>query len=300
MGLLTHGSKSALSLVLPSHNYLFHSSTFPLLHSTHPTFAAMLIDTHTHLFVDAFDEDREAMIQRAKEAGVEAALLPNIDSDSIKDMHDLAAAEPGWALPMLGLHPCSVKGDYKEVLERMDGLFRQRKYYGVGETGLDYYWDKTFVDQQKASLQQHIDWAKEFGLPIVLHTRDSFDDTYKLIRANNDERLTGVFHCFTGTSEDAQKVIELGGFYMGLGGVLTFKNSGLDKSVADIPIDYLVLETDSPYLAPVPHRGKRNETSYVHLVAEKLAAVKELPFAEVARITTENARKLFPLEGIGQ
>ncbi len=257
------------------------------------TFASMLVDTHTHLYVDAFDDDRTAMLQRAFEAGVERLYLPNIDEASIEDMHQLATAHPGAVFPMMGLHPCSVKDDFEQVLDRMASYLEKGGYAGIGETGLDYYWDMTYQTQQQASLVRHIAWAKQYRLPIILHTRDAFADTFALIEKHYDEQLTGIFHCFSGTLEEARQVLALDGFYLGIGGVLTFKNSGLDKVVAELPLDRLVLESDSPYLTPAPHRGKRNESSYLRLVAEKLAVVKGVSVKEIEAITTANADKVF-------
>lgn len=255
----------------------------------------MLIDTHTHLYAAAFDEDRPAMMARAFAADVAVLMLPNIDLSSIAGMHQMVADYPGKVFPMMGLHPCSVKDDYEAVLHQMEEKLRTGAYRGIGETGLDYYWDTTHKAAQQASLVKHIDWAVHHRLPIILHTRDAFADTYALISEHNTSRLTGIFHCFTGSVEEAEKVLSLDGFYLGIGGVLTFKNSGLDKVVASLPLDRMVLETDSPYLAPVPYRGKRNESSYLRLIAEKLAQVKGVSYDEVAEITTINARKVFGL-----
>lgn len=257
------------------------------------TFAAMLVDTHTHLYADAFDEDRHEMVQRAFAAGVERMYLPNIDVSSIEGMHALAEAYPGKMFPTMGLHPSSVKDDFSTLLDRMEDDLNNGTFYGIGETGLDYYWDMTYQAQQKESLVRHIAWAKQWKLPIILHTRDAFDDTFELIAKHYDENLTGIFHCFSGTVEEAKQVLSLEGFYLGIGGVLTFKNSGLDAVVAELPLDRLVLETDSPYLTPAPHRGKRNESSYLRLVAEKLAAVKGIEVEEVEKITTANADRVF-------
>lgn len=256
-----------------------------------------LIDTHSHLYADAFSEDMQEVISRMQDNHVDTCMLPNIDMDSIDAMHKLALADPGLFYPMMGLHPCSVKEDYRTVLDKMEENINNKRinYIGIGETGLDYYWDITFKNQQKASLEIHIEWAKRFDLPIILHCRDSFDDVYSLIAKNNDEKLTGVFHCFTGTIDDALKVKELGGFYLGIGGVLTFKNSGLDKTVMELDINDMVLETDSPYLAPVPFRGKRNESSYLDRIANKLAEIKSLSIKEIADITSANAEKLFSM-----
>ncbi|MBX2845723.1 MAG: TatD family hydrolase [Saprospiraceae bacterium] len=258
-----------------------------------------LIDTHTHLFAEQFDEDRAEVVRAAIGQGVEKLFLPNIDSTTSAAMDALAEAFPEHCYPMMGIHPSSIKSNYKEELAHAErALFAEgANYYGVGETGLDYYWDTTFVAEQKESLAQHAAWAKTLDLPIILHTRDSFDDNYAIMRNAQDGRLKGIFHCFGGSLEEAKKVMDLG-FLMGIGGVVTFKNSGqqLRDVLKEVPLESLVLETDSPYLAPHPNRGQRNESSWITLVVQKLAEVKELDVAEVARVTTENAMNLFGLE----
>jgi TatD DNase family protein len=255
----------------------------------------MLIDSHTHLYSDQFDEDRDNVIQSAINNGVEKLLLPNIDLESIEGMHQLVKDYPNVCYPMMGLHPCSVGTDYKEVLSKMKSLLDANKYIAVGEIGMDLYWDKTFINQQADALKIQIEWAKEMNLPIVIHVRDAFDEIFEVIDAINDDSLTGVFHCFTGDLNQANKVLNYGGFKLGLGGVLTFKNSGLDKVVSEIEMKHLVLETDSPYLAPTPHRGKRNESNYVNLVADKLSDIKSISVDEVAKITSQNAIEIFKL-----
>ncbi len=252
----------------------------------------VLVDTHAHIYLKQFDEDLEAMLERSKGLGIEKIFMPNIDLETIDSMLEVEKKFPEMCLPMLGLHPCDVKDDFEKILDEMRSGFNQHKYYGVGETGLDYHWDMTFVEQQKLSLAQHVHWANELELPLILHTRKSFDDTYEVVKKHMSENLTGIFHCFGGSVEEAQKVFDLG-FYIGIGGVLTFKKSGLDNVMAELPLDRVVLETDSPYLAPTPYRGKRNESSYVRLIAEKLAEVKGISLDEVAEITTANAYELF-------
>ena len=256
-----------------------------------------LIDTHAHVYDHQFRADLDEMIMRAKDAGVGKILMPNVDSASLSDMHAVATRFPQFCLPMLGLHPCSVNESYLQELKLVEqNLFSGKEnYVAVGEIGLDFYWDKTFIPQQKEALTQQVKWAKELRLPVVLHSRDSFHDVIELLKPLKDVNLKGVFHCFTGTVEEAEQAIALE-FFLGIGGVVTFKNSGLDKTIEKIDLKHLILETDAPYLAPAPHRGKRNESSYVKLVAEKIAQVKNLPFDEVSRITTENAKKLFNLE----
>ncbi len=261
------------------------------------TFAFMrFIDTHTHLFSDQFNEDIDATIQRADDSDISKLFLPNIDKDSIKPMMKLAQAYPDVCYPMMGLHPCSVDSNFKTVLADMKQLFLKHSFYAVGETGLDLHWDKTTLDLQIEALKEQIAWAKEFKLPIVIHARESYDELFQVFDELNDNSLTGVFHCFTGTLEQAEHIISYEGFKLGLGGVLTFKNSGLAETVSLIDIKHLVLETDSPYLAPTPHRGKRNESAYLYYVASKLAEVKNLTMEEVAEITSNNALELFKMK----
>ena len=255
----------------------------------------MLIDTHTHLYSDQFDEDRNSVIQTAIDSGVEKLLLPNIDLESIDGMHELVKDFPNVCYPMMGLHPCSVEANYKDVLSKMKSLLNSNKYIAVGEIGMDLYWDKTFINEQADALKIQIEWAKEMSLPIVIHVRDAFDEIFEVIDPLNDDSLTGIFHCFTGDLNQANKILGYGGFKLGLGGVLTFKNSGLDKVVSEIDMKHLVLETDSPYLAPAPHRGKRNESNYVNLVADKLSDIKSISVDEVAKITSKNAVEIFKL-----
>jgi TatD DNase family protein len=254
-----------------------------------------LIDTHTHLYSDAFADDRTEMVDRAIRSGVNTLLLPNIDIDSIESMHELCRAYPEICLPMMGLHPGSVKEDWEQQLEIIHKWLFSEKYIAVGEIGMDLYWDKTFQKEQEEVFRRQIQWAKELKLPIVIHARDAFDEIFHVVDELHDNDLSGVFHCFTGSLEEAMKIKDYGTFKIGLGGVLTFKKSGLDEVVKDIPMELLVLETDSPYLAPAPHRGKRNESSYLNLVADKLAEVKMMRVEEIAAVTTKNARELFNL-----
>jgi TatD DNase family protein len=252
-----------------------------------------LIDTHSHLYQPAFDEDREQMVQRALEAGVQKILLPNIDIESISRMHALEAAFPNHCYAMMGLHPCDVKGDFEQVLKQMHEQLGQRKYVAIGETGIDLYWDRSTFDLQCAAFEIQLQWAKKYQLPIVIHARDSIDELIGILDRHNDQSLTGVFHCFTGSKTQAEHIIAYGGFYLGIGGVLTYPKAGLSEVVAELPMDRLILETDAPYLPPVPYRGKRNESSYVRYVAEHLAKIKNITFEEVAQTTTQNALKLF-------
>jgi TatD DNase family protein len=253
----------------------------------------ILTDTHSHLYSDQFDADFKEVLERCEEQHIQRIFLPNIDLQSIPRMHQLQEDHPQLFFPMMGLHPCSVEENYMEVLNTMETMLREGKYCAVGEIGIDLYWDKTTLSIQQGAFRRQVGWAKELGLPIVIHARDSFDELFELLDELNDDRLTGIFHCFTGTVEQAQRVLAYGGFMLGIGGVVTFKNSGLDKVVAQLPLECLVLETDSPYLAPHPYRGKRNETSYLQLVAQKIADIHETSIEKVADITTANSKKVF-------
>ena len=253
-----------------------------------------LIDTHAHIYASDFKTDQPETIRRAQEEGVTKIMMPNIDHTSIDYMLEAEANYPDLCLPMMGLHPCSVKKDFQKELYRIEDWLNKRRFIGIGETGIDLYWDKSFLAQQQEALQIQTEWAIKFRLPLILHTRDSFSETYEIIARNQHENLTGIFHCFSGTAEEAKKAIDLN-FYLGIGGVVTFKNGGLDKVLPEIPLEKIVLETDCPYLAPVPHRGKRNEPAYIKLIAEKVAQLKNIPLEELAAKTTENAQKLFGL-----
>lgn len=254
-----------------------------------------LIDTHTHLFAEQFLEDIDTVINEAKQAGVEKFLLPNIDEDSIIPMLNLCNNYPGQLYPMMGIHPCSVTKNFEKQVELVKQWHNKEKFIAVGEIGIDLYWDKTLKSEQIEAFALQVQLAKEINLPIVIHVRDSFDEVFEVIDRLNDQQLTGVFHCFTGTEKQAQHIIEYGGFKLGIGGVVTFKNGGLDKTLKHVELSHLVLETDSPYLAPTPHRGKRNESKYVKLVAEKLCDIYSLPFAEIAEITSKNAHSIFDI-----
>ena len=254
------------------------------------------IDTHSHLYTSQFDVDRTQAINDAISAGVSTILLPNISSEYTKGMLEVCDEFPKNCFPMMGLHPCDVNEDNIEAeLLNVEQELARGKYIAVGEIGLDLYWDKTKLEIQKKAFLHQIELAKKHKLPIAIHVRDSFAEAIEIIEKLNDENLRGVFHCFTGSVEDAQRVINVGGFYLGIGGVLTFKNSGLDKTIAAIELQHLILETDAPYLAPTPFRGKRNESKYILNIAEKLAEVHQIDIEDVARITTINAKKLFGL-----
>ncbi|MFT3901850.1 MAG: TatD family hydrolase [Niabella sp.] len=256
----------------------------------------MYIDTHSHVYSKTFSQDTEIMLQRAQEARVTRILMPAIDMETHKRMLQLESNHPETCISMMGLHPCSVNETLDEELATIEAYLQQRKFVAIGETGLDFYWDRTFEKQQYLSLEKHIEWALQYDLPIVLHTRNATDECVELVKKYTPAGLRGVFHCFGGTIAQAE-TITTEGFYLGIGGVLTFKKSGLDEVLRQLPLDYVVLETDAPYLAPVPYRGKRNESAYIPYVAEKLAEVKGLSIEEVAKITTGNAENLFRIKG---
>lgn len=256
------------------------------------------IDTHAHLYASEFDEDRSEMIARAISLGVEQFLLPNIDEKSIAGMHQLAKDYPNRCFAMMGVHPSSVEADWKNQLERIKSFFDPTIHIAIGEIGIDLYWDKSLQKEQTLAFEQQIIWAKQVGLPIVIHARDSFDEIFEVVDQHNDDQLTGVFHCFTGNLSQAQKIIDYGGFKLGIGGVATFKNGGLDKVLPHIDMNHLILETDSPYLAPVPHRGKRNESSYIPIIAERLTEFYEVSLATIAEVTTASAQELFKLKSL--
>ena len=249
-------------------------------------------DTHTHLYLNAFDDDRANVVKNAIEQGVKYMLLPNIDSSSIDPMFELCKAFPENCFPMMGLHPTSVKENYKDELEIISGWFEKQNFIAVGEIGIDLYWDQSFQKQQEEAFRFQIDLALKNEIPIVIHSRDSFDEIFNVLEDYRGSGLKGVFHCFTGSLEQANKAIDLG-FYLGIGGVLTFKNSGLDKVIAEIDLKHILLETDSPFLAPTPFRGKRNESAYINLVANRLSQIKNIDREEIAKITTQNAIDLF-------
>ena len=252
----------------------------------------MIIDTHSHLYLEEFNSDIEEVILRSKQNGVEKIYLPAIDSQTTQQLIQLEIKYPAYCIAMMGLHPCYVKENYKSELEKVASLLQQRKFAAIGECGLDFYWDKTFVKEQYEALEQQIAWALKYQLPIVLHTRNATQETIDVIKKYSDKGLKGIFHCFGGSADEANQIIEMG-FYLGIGGVVTYKNAGLDKVLNGIDLKHMVLETDSPYLTPVPHRGKRNETSYLKIIAEKIAEIKNCSYEEVANTTTQNALSLF-------
>lgn len=254
-----------------------------------------MIDTHTHLYSDQFNEDRSEMIQRAIDKGVEKFFLPAIDSETHQKMLLLETEYPGKIYAMMGLHPCSVQSEsWERELQLVKNYLDQRDFVAIGEIGIDLYWDKSTLDIQVKAFEQQIDWAIERDLPIVIHTRESFDETFEVLERKKHPKLRGIFHCFSGNLEQANRAINLQ-FILGIGGVVTFKNGKIDQFLKEIPLDKIVLETDAPYLSPVPFRGKRNESAYIELVAGKLVDVYKKDFPDINRITTENALKLFKI-----
>jgi TatD DNase family protein len=252
-----------------------------------------LTDTHTHLFLPEFDNDREAMLARALEKGVDKLYLPNIDADSVVAMLNMCDANPGKCFPMMGLHPCSVLADYEKQLAWVKEWLDKRKFAAVGEIGIDLYHDMKYKEEQKVAFQKQVQWAKEKNMPVVIHSRNSFKEVMEIIVEEKDKRLKGIFHCFSGTIEDAKRIMELKTFRMGIGGVVTYKNSTLPQVLKDVPLSYLVLETDSPYLTPVPFRGKRNESAYLYYVADKLSDIYQMSVEKIAEATTANALEIF-------
>ena len=252
----------------------------------------ILTDTHTHLYSEEFEKDRTEMIRRAIDAGISRFFIPSIDSNYTQKMYDLEAQFPQNIFLMMGLHPTYVKENYLEELAHVEKELAQKKFYAVGEIGIDLFWDKTFLKQQQHAFQYQIQLAKKYKLAINIHCRDAFDEVFEVLDGEKATDLFGIFHCFTGDFNQAKRAIGLN-MKLGIGGVVTFKNGKIDQFLNEIDLQHIVLETDSPYLAPLPHRGKRNESSYTKLVAEKLASIYELPIEEIARITTENSKNVF-------
>jgi TatD DNase family protein len=252
----------------------------------------LLTDTHTHQYYETDALKRAELMQRCLDNGIERLFLPNVDSSSIELVMSQVKAFPNNCFAMLGLHPCDVKSNWREELDGIKAAIPQHTIYAIGEIGIDLYWDKTTLNEQLEAFRIQIAWAKSLKLPIVIHSRNSFDEVYEVLQQEQDDDLRGIFHCFTGTSEQAQKVIDLG-FFLGIGGVVTYKNSGLDKVVQQIDLKHIVLETDSPYLTPVPHRGKPNESSYLIYIAQKVADLHQTDLETVAAVTTENSKIVF-------
>jgi len=251
-----------------------------------------LIDTHTHLYLDQFAADRAEVMERAINNNIKEFYLPNIDSSSIADMLALEAAYPDNCHAMMGLHPCSVKENFEEELKIVETWLGKRHFCAVGEIGLDLHWDTTYFEQQKEAFKRQLKWAVELDIPIVIHSRKSTQEVIDILKEEQQAGLRGIFHCFGGSVEEAKAIIDLG-FYLGIGGVLTFKKAGLDKTLESIELEHIVLETDSPYLAPTPYRGKRNESAYIKNIAEKLALVKNKDIAQIMAITSRNAKNIF-------
>ncbi|MDR6942478.1 TatD family hydrolase [Mucilaginibacter pocheonensis] len=252
----------------------------------------VLTDTHTHLYYETIEDKRAALMERCLNNNISRLFLPNVDLESVPLVFDLVRAFPEQCFPMLGLHPCSVKDNWEQELTAIRNSQQQNKIFAIGEIGIDLYWDKNFLTEQIAAFRQQINWAKSLKLPIVIHCRDAFNEVYEVLQQEQDEDLKGILHCFTGTLEQANKIIALG-FYLGIGGVVTYKNAGLDKIIPQIDLKHIVLETDSPYLTPVPFRGKPNESSYLIYIAQKVAELHQTDVDTVARITTENSKRLF-------
>jgi TatD DNase family protein len=250
------------------------------------------IDTHAHIYADGFKDDINDVLRRCEEERIDKIFMPNVDHTSIDAMLEMEHRWPSICYPMMGLHPCSVKKDFERELYVIENWLADRKFAAVGEIGTDLYWDKSFWGQQQEALTIQLGWAKKYNLPVVLHCRESINETIEIIGKHQDGTLKGIFHCFTGTTDQAMQIFKLG-FKIGLGGVVTFKNGGLDKVIPDVDLNHIVLETDSPYLAPVPYRGKRNEPSYLALISSKISQLMNRPIEEVQRITTENATALF-------
>ena len=253
------------------------------------------VDTHTHLFVQEFDEDKNNVVQRAIAAGVTKLCLPSITEESVPAIMKMCEEHPGVCFPMIGLHPTELGEDYKGVLERLyDILKNDNRYIAIGEVGLDFYWDDTRKKEQLEAFDAQIAWAAEMGLPLAIHSRSAFNELYDVMESHRGKGLTGVFHCFSGNEDEARKLLSFDGFCLGIGGVVTYKKSILPEVLKSVPLERVLLETDSPYLPPVPFRGKRNESAYVPYIAEFLADVYDCTIDEVARVTTINACRIFP------
>ena len=252
----------------------------------------MLIDTHSHIYSEDFHDDIDEVLQNAYNNDVKKIILPNIDSGSIKRLIDLSNAFPHVCYPLMGLHPTSVSEDYREELSVVEYWLDKHKFYGIGEIGIDLYWDRTWFEQQKEAFIYQIKLAKTRKLPIVIHVRESFNEVFEIVKAEQDGSLKGIFHCFSGNETEAQKITDLG-FLLGIGGVVTYKNSNLKQVLKNVKINNLVIESDAPYLSPEPKRGRRNESSFLVYTAQKISEIYELPIKEIAEITTSNARTLF-------
>ncbi len=251
-----------------------------------------MIDTHCHLYIKEFDEDIELVIDRALKENITKFYLPAIDADCTEKMFQLENKFPSHCFAMAGLHPCSVKENFQEELLHIENLLQKRKFSGIGETGLDFYWDKTFVKEQYIALERQIGLALQYNLPLILHTRNATQETIDVVKIYEGKGLKGIFHCFGGTLKEAEEITAMN-FFLGIGGVITYKNAGLAEVLQNVDLRYIVLETDSPYLSPVPMRGKRNESAYLKYIVEKIAIVKGISVKDVKDITTQNAEKIF-------
>jgi TatD DNase family protein len=257
-----------------------------------------LIDTHSHLYDEKFANDMDLVLQRIKDNHIEKIFLPNVDSSTIENMHRLVEKNPALFFPLMGVHPTSIKENYIEELDIAYNWLLKKKYYGIGEIGIDLYWDKTYLQEQINAFEIQIEWAIEKNLPIIIHARESFEIIFKCLKKFPSNKLFGIFHSFTGNAETAETIFSLGNFKIGINGIITFKNSELNNIINQIPLEKIVLETDAPYLAPVPHRGKRNESSYLIFIAEKIAEIKKMSLEEVARKTTESTSEIFFMKKI--
>ncbi len=253
------------------------------------------IDTHSHIYLKEYDKDRRAVVEEANKVGVKRILLPNIDSTTMDDLLALSKRYPKNIFPMVGLHPTSVEEDFEKELSIIEESLKKETFYAIGECGLDLYWDKTFLEEQKKAFEYQIDLALKHDLPLVIHAREAFDEIFEILDAKNTPELRGVFHSFTGNKAQANKIIQDYNFLLGINGIVTFKNAHLPEVVAEIDLQHLVLETDAPFLAPTPKRGKRNESAYLYYIARKIADIHQVPIQELASITTQNAENLFKL-----
>jgi len=253
-------------------------------------------DSHSHIFDNVFDSDRAEVIARAAAVGVKFHILPNIDSTYSDRVMEVAETFKGICFPLIGLHPTSVTENFEDELDHVGKMLQKSTFYGIGEIGIDLYWDKTYFEQQKIAFSHQLKLAKKFGLPVVIHSRNSFDEIFEIVDQENDPSLRGVFHAFTGSYDQYKRVIDYGGFKVGIGGIVTYKNGGIDKVVAQMNLSDILLETDSPYLTPVPKRGQRNEGQNIVIIAQKISEILSIPLNEVARITTQNTLELFNIK----
>ena len=252
----------------------------------------MFIDTHAHLYLEHFKEDIDFVVELTRESGVEHVYLPNVDSETTGELLNLVECYPDMMHPMMGIHPCSIKENYLDELRHAEEELGKGNYIAIGEIGIDLYWEKTFHKEQKKAFERQIEWSRDLGLPFVIHSRESLDETISTVEKLQKGDLKGIFHCFNGTEEQGRR-IEDQGFFIGIGGVLTYKNSGVRENIVNLSLDFMVLETDAPYLSPTPFRGKRNQSNYIPIIAEQLAIVKEVDLKTIADITTKNAIEVF-------